>query len=199
MDAISALIPNVSDTDHTIISKILRELPSGVLSTLADAKCTVRPLKHREKYTEASPALRRLGFEVDAWPAPPAGLFVVEERTVYVRSRSRMTIVHECMHALDCALGGGVYRSGYDAEFRLLFTNARAFVTPYAATGIDEWFAESARAFAGDFNDTSSNWPKATPERLYRICPATHALMQRLFAEIAAHDRGAQLEFVLRS
>jgi hypothetical protein len=68
---------------------------------------------------------------VDAWPAPPTGLFVVEERTVYLRSRSRMTAAHEFAHALDCALGNGTYRSGCDPELRRLFSEATRFVTPY--------------------------------------------------------------------
>ena len=51
-----------------------------------------------------------------------------------------MTVAHEFGHALDCALGGGVYRSGIDPELRRLYVEARTFVTPYAATGIDEYF-----------------------------------------------------------
>src|SRR6185437_12140151 len=51
-------------------------------------------------------------------------------------------------------------RSGIDPRVRANFTNARAFVTPYAATGIDEYFAESLRAFVG-VNDPVSPWPKA--------------------------------------
>ena len=100
-----------------------------------------------ELYREASHALARLGIDVDAWPAPPAGLFVVEERALYLRSRSPMTVAHEFGHALDCALGGGVYRSGIDPQIRALFASAMSFVTPYAATGVDEYFAESLRAY----------------------------------------------------
>lgn len=37
-------------------------------------------------------ALKRLRVDVDAWPAPPAELFVVEEGTVYPDSRSTITI-----------------------------------------------------------------------------------------------------------
>ncbi len=54
----------------------------------------VAPLRNGEPYRDASPALARLRIDVDAWPAPPAGLFVVEERTVYVRSKSPMTVAH---------------------------------------------------------------------------------------------------------
>ncbi|HEY1655908.1 MAG TPA: hypothetical protein VGF86_12425 [Candidatus Tumulicola sp.] len=135
-----------------------------------------------ETYRDASPALARSGIDVDAWPAPPADLFVVEERALYLRSRSPMTVAHEFGHALDCALGGGVYRSGIDPRVRANFTSARSFVTPYAATGIDEYFAESLRAFVG-INDPVSAWPKATRERLRRIDPNMFEYVRGLFAQ----------------
>lgn len=137
-------------------------------------------LRKNERYREASSALARLGIDVDAWPAPPAGLFVVEERALYLRSRSPMTVAHEFGHALDCALGGGVYRSGIDPRVRALFATARRFVTPYAATGIDEYFAESLRAFVG-INDATSPWPRATPARLRRIDPGMFDYVETLF------------------
>lgn len=119
-------------------------------------------------------------MDVDAWPAPPAGLFVVEERTMYLRSRSPMTVAHEFGHALDCALGEGVYRSSVDPVLRRLFSEAQAFVTPYAATGIDEYFAESLRAYV-EANDTNSFWPRATRDRLRRIHPDMYEYVERLF------------------
>ena len=114
---------------------------AGALSYAIGARVRIALLRPRELYREASAALARLGIDVDAWPAPPAGLFVVEERTLYLRSRGAMTVAHEFGHALDCALGGGVYRSGVDPRVRTLFAKAKAFVTPYAATGLDEYFA----------------------------------------------------------
>lgn len=166
-------------------------LEGGVLETLVrfgsdalafalGARIRVRLLRGTQKYRDASPALARLGIDVNAWPAPPAGLFVVEERGLYLRSRSPMTVAHEFGHALDCALGGGVYRSGIDPRVRANFTNARAFVTPYAATGIDEYFAESLRAFVG-VNDPVSPWPKATRCRLSRIDRPMHDYVGNLF------------------
>lgn len=111
----------------------------------------------------------------------PAGLFVVEERTVYLRSRSAMTVAHEFGHALDCALGDGIYRSSIDPDLRRLFVAARAFVTPYAATGIDEYFAEALRAYV-EANDPASHWPRATKTRLLNIDPELWAYVERLFA-----------------
>ena len=123
------------------------------------------PLSETKTYSAASPALRRLAASVDDWPCLPVGLFVVEERTVYLRSLSNMTIVHELAHALDLALGGGVYLSGMDPAIGRSFRDARAFVTPCAASGLDEYFAECVRAYA-EANDPRSAWPPATRARL---------------------------------
>jgi hypothetical protein len=141
---------------------------------------TIVPLRPVERYRDASASLRRLGVDVDAWPVPPAGLFVVEERTVYLRSATPMTVAHEFGHALDCALGGGVYRSSYDVAVRRAFARARNFVTPYAATGLDEYFAESMRAFV-EVNDQASPWPKATRASLRTVDPDMHDVLQSIF------------------
>jgi len=162
-----------------VIETLLR-FGGGALAYARASNVRVALLHAGERYQQASSALERLGIDVDAWPAPPAGLFVVEERTLYLRSRSPMTVAHEFGHALDCALGGGVYRSGVDPRVRKLFTDARAFVTPYAATGLDEYFAESLRAYVG-VNDPASPWPRATRERLRRIDPAMYEYVDELF------------------
>ncbi|HEY2475260.1 MAG TPA: hypothetical protein VGI19_10710 [Candidatus Cybelea sp.] len=152
----------------------------GALAYAASRGIRVLPLRRGELYREASGALARLGIDVDGWPAPPAGLFVVEERALYLRSRSPMTVAHEFGHALDCALGGGVYRSGIDPQVRALFADAQNFVTPYAATGVDEYFAECLRAYV-EANDSASPWPRATRARLYHIDPGMHDYVEMLF------------------
>lgn len=152
----------------------------GALAYALRHRIRVMLLRPGERYREASAALARLGIDVDAWPAPPAGLFVVEERALYLRSRSPMTVAHEFGHALDCALGGGVYRSGIDPTIRSLFANARNFVTPYAATGVDEYFAESLRAYV-EANDAASPWPRATRARLRHSDPGMHEFIEVLF------------------
>jgi hypothetical protein len=168
-------------------SRILEEIESalsgfgvGALRFAVRAAIRIVPLHERERYTDASAALRRLGIEIDDWPAPPAGLFVVEERTMYLRSCSRMTVAHEFGHALDCALGGGVYRSGIDPRIRRAYARARAFVTPYAASGIDEYFAEAIRAHVG-INDPASLWPPATRSRLLAVDPPIAHLVAEFF------------------
>ncbi len=152
----------------------------GALRVAADAGVRLVHLRPRERYRDRSRALRRLASGVDDWPVPPAGLFVVEERSVYLRSTSPMTVAHEFAHALDCALGGGVYLSGVDPRVRRAFRDARAFVTPYAASGLDEYFAESARAWV-EANDARSPWPRATRERLRAIDPRMAAIVESIF------------------
>lgn len=174
------IVPERIALDQSTIIETLARFGSDALLFARAHLTRVAPLRVGELYRAASPALARLGIDVDAWPAPPAGLFVVEERTVYIRSRSPMTVAHEFGHALDCALGGGVYRSGIDPHIRRCFANAAGFVTPYAATGIDEYFAESLRAYV-EANDPTSHWPRATRARLRRLDPEMHAYIQNLF------------------
>jgi hypothetical protein len=162
-----------------VIETLLR-FGQGALAYALRSRIRIMLLRSGELYREASPALARLGIDVDAWPAPPAGLFVVEERSLFLRSRSPMTVAHEFGHALDCALGGGVYRSGIDPQIRSLFANASAFVTPYAATGVDEYFAESLRAYV-EANDPASPWPRATRARLCHADPAMFEFIELLF------------------
>lgn len=110
---------------------------------------------------------------------------MVEERAVYLRSMSPMTICHEAGHALDCALGGGVYRSSIEPKIRRAFAAATAFVTPYAASACDEYFAESVRAWVGA-NDPHSLWPAVSRERLAQMDPTMWDIVSGLFAEIEA-------------
>ena len=174
------LIDSACRHEYSVIIRTLNRFGADAIGFAHRNAIHIVPLKRAERYSQRSAALQRLGVDVDAWPAPPAGLFVVEERTVYLRSFSPMTVAHEFGHALDCALGQGVYRSSTDPVLRELFAQARAYVTPYAATGLDEYFAESLRAYV-EINDTSSVWPRATRERLRRIDAGMHDYVERLF------------------
>jgi len=175
-----ALIAGGSPEVAASIETVLARFGAPALDFAARHGIRIVPLARRQRYRDASAALRRLGVDVDAWPVPPAGLFVVEERAVYLRSSTAMTTAHEFGHALDCALGGGVYRSGYDLAIRSAFARARAFVTPYAATGLDEYFAEAIRAHV-EINDTDSPWPKATRQRLREVDPPIADFIDRVF------------------
>ena len=182
-DIASALL--VDDATETARGSVIAALASysmPLLDRTVAAGCRIRVLASGERYCDASAALRRLGANVDGWPVAPAGLFVVNERTVYLRSLGPMTIGHEVGHAIDCALGDGVYRSGVDPAIRAAYAGARAFVTPYAASGLDEYMAEALRAYADGLNDVASLWPRATRERLFACDPTMHAIVAELFA-----------------
>ena len=128
-------------------------------------------------------------IDVDAWPSPPAGLFVVEERTIYLRSLDAMTVVHEYGHAIDCALGGRVYYSGTEPTIRKAFADALNFVTPYAATGVDEFFAECFRAWCGA-NYEASAWPGVSRERLRGLHPTMSSFS--LSVLVTRHERAVR-------
>ena len=166
--------------------------PQSVISLLASTGTRIVPLGSTTTYRAASPALSRLRVNVDRWPMPPAGLFVVEERAMYLRSTSAMTVCHEAGHALDAALGGGVYRSGTDPAIHRAFRNARGFVTPYAASGLDEYFAECIRAFVGA-NDARCMWPAVSPERLKSLDSAMFAIVENIFAQIERDNAAARI------
>src|SRR5580700_5055247 len=163
-----------------LVEAVLARFGAGALAVAQRAGIRITVLAEGERFGDRSPVLRRIVAGVDSWPIPPAGLFVVEERTIYLRSISPMTIAHEFAHALDCALGGGVYLSGVDPRIRRAFANATAFVTPYAASACDEYFAEAVRAWTGA-NDNLSLWPRATRERLWEVDPRMAAIVASLF------------------
>lgn len=82
------------------IDAVLDRFGPGALRVAVDAGVRLVHLRGAEAYRDRARALRRLASGVDDWPVPPAGLFVVEERTVYLRSTSPMTVAHEFAHAL---------------------------------------------------------------------------------------------------
>lgn len=186
LSPIATLVAGVHAAARHAVADTLSRIPAHLLELAAAAGTKIVVLRERQRYATVSPALRRLGAGVDAWPSPPAGLFVVEERTLYLRSTSPMTIAHEFFHAVDAALGGGLYLSTIDAEIQAAFAAATRFVTPYAASAVDEYFAESARAMT-DTNDGNSLWPKATPERLRTCDPTMFDIITRIFTSPNAH------------
>lgn len=184
MDECSSLALELIHRDRRFaapsIATTLERFGIPALRFARDHGISIVPLRRCERYDGISAAIMRLAVGVDEWPAPPAGLFVVEERTMYLRSRSPMTVAHEFGHALDCALGGGTYLSGVDPILRKLFVDASAFVTPYAASGIDEYFAEAIRAYV-EINDVASPWPRATKARLRKTDSLLYDYIDRLF------------------
>jgi len=188
-NACSPPISSDDDRIHHAVEATLARFGAGANRVACEAGTRIIVLRRHERYGDRSPTLRRLAVGVDDWPIPPAGLFVVEERTMYLRSFSAMTVAHEFAHALDCALGHGIYLSGVDPRIRAAFERATAFVTPYAASGIDEYFAEALRAWV-EANDPHSLWPRATRARLRAVDPAMSSIVASLFAHELA-DRCA--------
>ena len=175
--------------DHReTIEEILDGYGAPFRAWLDSGRIRVVVLEPKQRFADVSRELLRA--TIDTWPVPPAGLFIVAEATVYLRSLSRMTIAHELVHAYDCARGGGAYFSASDPTIRRLFRQARAFVTPYAAQGIDEYVAESGRALHGNGNDPCSPWPRATPRRLQERDPAMYDYLRGLFAQPPPNWRG---------
>ena len=64
---ISSLIPDATNRSSIQIADVLVNFSQPILRRVADAGTVVRPLQKRERYDEASPALRRMGLDVDAW------------------------------------------------------------------------------------------------------------------------------------
>jgi hypothetical protein len=185
--ALFSFLIDAADPDTAAtIEQTIERFGTGARHLATSAGMRIVMLNARERFCDRSRALRRLAASVDDWPIPPAGLFVVEERTVYLRSCSPMTVAHEYAHALDCALGGGIYLSSVDPRIRRAFERATAFITPYAASALDEYFAEAMRAWV-NANDPQSLWPRATRVRLKAIDPIMAAYIGALFAnELAA-------------
>lgn len=190
------MLPEIHASDpaaHAAVSALVAQFGEDACDVLADAGCRYVVLEPGQRYADVSAVLRRIVASVDAWPIPPAGLCVVEERLVILRSLSPMTVVHESGHLLDLTLGGGVYLSGVDPRIRRAFAAATAFVTPYSASACDEYMAENLRAWNGHFgNDPHSLWPRATRERLLAVDPRMHDIVRTLF-DVEIPERAAAI------
>src|ERR1700679_914089 len=162
------------------VEAVLQRFGPGAIAVAERAGVRITVLDEGERFGDRSPVLRRIVAGVDSWPIPPAGLFVVEERTIYLRSLSPMTIAHEFAPALACALGGGVDLRGVAPRIRRAFAGATAFVTPYAASACDEYFAECMRAFV-EVNNPHSLCPPAPRPRLWSVDPRMAAIVASLF------------------
>ena len=134
------------------------------------------------RFSDFSRAVARLVPGIDDWSAPPAGLFVVEERRVLLRDRAMsMTVAHEFAHALDAVLAARPrsYFSYENDELRRCFASATGFVNEYAASGLDEYFAESLRAYV-EVNDPRCAWLPLTRYDLKTRDPRMFDLIERV-------------------
>jgi hypothetical protein len=138
-------------------------------------------------FSRCSRSVAALVPDIDRWQAPPAGLFVLEERLLLLRPNAlRMAAAHEFAHALDAvlALRPRSYFSFESAAVRQAFTHATGFVNEYAASGLDEYFAECLRAYV-EVNDDRSSWLPVTRQMLFERDPRMSVIIERLFRQLA--------------
>ena len=168
--------------------------PALTAATHAGIRFAIVPEGRR--YAEYSSAVAKLIPGIDDWSAPPSGLFVVEERCVLLRSSAMaMTAAHEFAHALDAVIADRPrsYFSYESQELRHYFATATGFVNEYAASGLDEYFAESVRAYL-EINDARCAWLPLTRRDLSLRDPRMFALIERLFTSaLTARERRRQV------
>ena len=155
------------------------------LSAAIEAGVRIAIVPSAQRFADYSRAVARLVPGIDDWSAPPAGLFVVEERQVLLRDRAMtMTVAHEFAHALDAVLARRPrsYFSYESDELRQCFANAPGFVNEYAASGLDEYFAESVRAYL-EVNDSRCAWLPLTRYDLKMRDPRMFDLIERTLCE----------------
>jgi hypothetical protein len=163
-----------------LVAKLLQRTPPSrltaalapfgerALALAADAGVRMVIVPGGRAFTQCSPAVAALVPDIDSWQAPPAGLFVLEERLILLRAGAlRMAAAHEFAHALDslAATKPRSYFSFEDSEIRAAYASASGFINEYAASGLDEYFAESMRAYL-EVNDDRSNWLPLTRKML---------------------------------
>jgi len=119
----------------------------------------------------------------------PPGLYVRNEKTLYLRSISPLVVGHELIHALDDALGGGgAYYSTRDVAIGVAFTSATEFVTPYAGENREEYFAECGRAMLGMNDPDLTSWPVVNEARLRSVDRVMWRVMLELFERVALSE-----------
>jgi hypothetical protein len=169
-------------------AKIVRALAAfgekALAAVVAGGVC-IAIVPERERYAEFSRVVARLVPGIDDWSAPPSGLFVVEEKRILLRDRAlTMTVAHEFAHALDAVLARKPrsYFSYESEELRRCFATTAGFVNEYAASALDEYFAESVRAYL-EVNDSHCAWLPLTRFELKARDPKMFALIEKLFSE----------------
>jgi hypothetical protein len=151
------------------------------LAAGAGVRVTVVP--NGRPFTQCSPAVAALVPDIDRWQAPPAGLYVLEERLILLRSGAlRMAAAHEFAHALDALLAAKPrsYFSFENPGVRSAYAAASGFLNEYAASGLDEYFAESLRAYV-EVNDDRSSWLPLTRLELKARDPCMFEIIDSLF------------------
>ena len=173
----------------------LAEYGERVLSAAMRRGFTIAIVPEGQPFASFSSSVARCAPGIDKWAAPPSGLFVVDEKRILLRPHAmRMTAAHEFAHALDALLARKPrsYFSYESEELRYYFATATGFVNEYAASSLDEYFAESMRAYV-EVNDERCAWLPLTRQDLYLRDPRMFALIERLFrADFGDWERRTQ-------
>ncbi len=184
-----------SSTTRVLVSALLGRAPPATLTAAlapfgdralrlavnAGVRMTIVP--NGRPFTQCSPAVAALVPDIDRWQAPPAGLFVLEEKLILLRSGAlRMAAAHEFAHALDALLANRPrsYFSFENAEIRASYAAANGFINEYAASGLDEYFAESMRAYV-EVSDDRSSWLPLTRKDLQTRDARMFSIIDGLF------------------
>ncbi|HET9342954.1 MAG TPA: hypothetical protein VFO25_08585 [Candidatus Eremiobacteraceae bacterium] len=165
------------------IVKALSAFGENALAAAVAGDVHISIVPERKRYAEFSRAVARLVPGIDDWSAPPSGLFVVEEKRILLRDRAMtMTVAHEFAHALDAVLAKKPrsYFSYESEELRRCFATTAGFVNEYAASALDEYFAESVRAYL-EINDSHCAWLPLTRFDLKARDPKMFALIEKVF------------------
>jgi hypothetical protein len=184
--AVSAMLHGAAPT---MLVDALASYGELALRQAVAAGVSIALVPEGQAFASFSSSVARCAPAIDEWPSPPSGLFVVDERRILLRARSlRMTAAHEFAHAIDALLARKKrsYFSYESEELRYYFATATGFVNEYAASSLDEYFAESMRAYV-EVNDERCAWLPLTRQDLYLRDPRMFALIERLFRSNLAH------------
>ncbi len=184
---------SVDQAGHLVTALLGRPAPRELVAALApfgrtalarvvDSGVRARIVPKNRSFSRCSRSVAALVPDIDRWQAPPAGLFVLEERLLLLRPHAlRMAAAHEFGHALDAVLAERPcsYFSFESMTVREAFRCTTGFVNEYAASGLDEYFAESLRAYV-EVNDERSTWSPLTRQTLFERDPRMFAIVERL-------------------
>jgi len=110
------------------LARVLADFGAAALQRVVDAGTRIAIIPAGQRFCDVSPSVGRTVPDIDSWPAPPSGLFVVDERRMLLRSGAlRMTAAHEFAHALDASLAKRPrsYFSFESEELRYYFATAK--------------------------------------------------------------------------
>lgn len=203
----SVIRPAASSMARTLVTALLGRVPPATLTAAlapfgdralrlaVDAGVRITVVPSGRAFTQCSAAVAALVPDIDRWQAPPAGVFVLEEKLILLRSGAlRMAAAHEFAHALDALLARRPrsYFSFESAEIRAAYAAASGFINEYAASGLDEYFAECVRAYV-EVSDDRSSWLPLTRKDLQTRDARMFSIIDSLFRDgLTSNDQQSE-------